>query len=88
MDQSPFHTHWTKVSHKRGRSSPDDVEREYKYAKATQHWLHPPSASTTNRYSPLEEADEADRPHQTGLEHPPKPPPIMIQNVITIPPFL
>jgi hypothetical protein len=89
MEQSTLHTTWTKVSHKRGRSSPDDIEHERKHAKDSQHWLHPPSTSASNRYSPLAEADRADRPQQTGLNTPPpKSPPIYIQDVITIPPIL
>jgi hypothetical protein len=71
--QSTRHNTWTKVSHKRGRSSPDDIERESKHAKDNQHWLHPPSTSTSNRYSPLVDADGADR--LTGPEHPQNPHP-------------
>jgi hypothetical protein len=80
MDQSTDQTTWTKVSHKRGHSSADDIAREPKHAKDSQHWLHPPSTTTSNRYSPLAEAHGADRPQQLG----PKPPPIYIQDIITI----
>jgi hypothetical protein len=34
------------------------------------------------------EADSGDRQHNADLEHPPKPPPIYIQDVTTIPPLL
>lgn len=87
MDQPPQHTSWTKVSSKRGRSSPDELERVTKHVKDNQHWLHPPSTSTSNRYSPLEEADGAASP-PPGPERPSKPPPIFIQDVTTIPPLL
>jgi hypothetical protein len=79
---------WIKVSSKRGRSSPDATELEPKQAKNTQHWLHPPSTATSNRFSALMEADSADRQHNADPEHPPKPPPIYVQNVTTIPPLL
>jgi hypothetical protein len=49
-------SNWTKVSYKRGRSSLDATERESKHPKVTQHWLHPPSTETSNRFSALMEA--------------------------------
>jgi hypothetical protein len=79
---------WIKVSYKRGRSSPDATEMESKHIKNTQHWLHPPSTETANHFSELMEADSADHQHNADPEHPPKPPPIYIQDVTTIPPLL
>jgi hypothetical protein len=64
---------------------PDAIESESKHAKDTQQWLHPPSIETSNRFSALMEADSADRQHNADPEHPPKPPPIYIQDVTTIP---
>jgi hypothetical protein len=34
---------------------------EYKHAKNTHHWLHPPSTVTSNQFSALMEVDSADR---------------------------
>jgi hypothetical protein len=79
---------WTKVYYKRGRSSPDATEMESKHTKNTQHWLHPPSTETSNRFSALMEANSADRQHNAVPEHPPKPLPTYIQDVTIIPPLL
>jgi hypothetical protein len=79
---------WIKVSFKRGLSSPDATEMESKHTTNTQHWLHPPSTETSNRFSALMEADSADRQHNADPENPPKPPPIYIQDITTIPPLL
>jgi hypothetical protein len=62
MEESAFNDTWTKVSQKRGRSPLDDIDRQSKHTKENQHWLHPPPTPTSNRYSPLVEADGADRP--------------------------
>jgi hypothetical protein len=80
---------WTKVSYKRGRSPPDASERESKQAKDSQHWLHPPSTATSNRFSPLMETNNnAECQHNPSPEHPPKPPPTYMQDVTSIPPLL
>jgi hypothetical protein len=79
---------WTKVSYKRSRSSPDATEMESKQTKNTLHWLHPPSTETSNRFSGLMEANSSDRQHNAAPEHPPKPPPIYIQDATIIPPLL
>jgi hypothetical protein len=79
---------WTKASYKRGRSPPDDSDRESKHAKDSQHWLHSPPTATFNRLSPLMETNNAERQHNPSPVHLPKPPPIYIQDVRSIPPFL
>jgi hypothetical protein len=72
---------WTKVSYKRGRSSPDDSERESKQIQDSQHWLHPPTTATSSRFLPLMETNNPESEHNPGSVHTPKPSPIYIQDV-------
>jgi hypothetical protein len=37
--QPELNYNWTKVSHKRGRSTQEENEREAKHAKQREHWL-------------------------------------------------
>jgi hypothetical protein len=64
---------WTKVSYKRGRPLPDDYERESKQTKDSQHWLHPPTTATSNRFLPLMETNNPESEHNPGPAHTPKP---------------
>jgi hypothetical protein len=61
---------------------------ESKHTKNTQHWLHPPSTDTSNRFSALWKQTAQIANTTPTLNIPPKPPPIYIQYVTTIPPLL
>jgi hypothetical protein len=37
--QPELNDNWTKISYKRGRSTPEETEREAKHAKESEHWL-------------------------------------------------
>jgi hypothetical protein len=55
--------------------------------KKTQHWLHPPHTPTSKRYSPLMKRTEQIIPNKPALNTP-KPLPVYIQDVTSIPPLL
>jgi hypothetical protein len=50
------------------------------------HWLHP--ATTHNRYAALSDDENTDHLQKVATDSAPKPLPIFVSDVITIPPFL
>jgi hypothetical protein len=82
--QPPPLPSWTTVSYKRGRSTQECSDRVAKHVKDNHH-LSPPTI-TSNRYASLANQDSEGPPTPTGPATIPKPPPIYIQNVTSIPP--
>jgi hypothetical protein len=77
---------WTTVSYKRGRPTQESTDRVAKHAKNNLH-LSPPTI-TSSRFTSLANEDSEATPTPTGPTNVPKPPPVYIQNVRTIPPLM
>jgi hypothetical protein len=77
---------WIKVTSKRGCSPPDESTGEAKHSIEDSHWLHP--ITTNNHFSALSTDESSDVPQSTAPGSNPKPPPIFMSDVTTIPPLL
>jgi hypothetical protein len=75
---------WTKVSNKRGRPTHERAPRQAKLVKESDHWLNP--TSTRNRFSALMEDESEDQQQTADAGNTPKPPPIYVSDVTSIPP--
>jgi hypothetical protein len=65
QNMSPSHPEpnntWTTVSHKRGRQTHEEAQREAKHIMESEYWFHP--TPTSSRYTALLEEDD-DQQHQ------------------------
>jgi hypothetical protein len=77
---------WTRVSYKRSRPAQEEFQRDVKYTKESNHWLHP--TPTSNRYTALLDEENEHQPKQDRPENTLKPPPIYVSDVTTISPFI
>jgi hypothetical protein len=77
---------WSKVPNKRSRTLHEDIIRGFKLFKEDDHLLHP--TTTQNRFSALSTEEAADPPQQDFTGDSPKPPPIFVSDVTTIPPLI
>jgi hypothetical protein len=57
-----------------------------KHIKEDNNWLHP--TTTYNRYASLSDDENIDHLQKVATDSTPKPPPIFVNDVITIPPLL
>jgi hypothetical protein len=60
--------------------------RNAKHIKEDGHWLHP--TTTYNCYTALSDDENIDHLQKAATDSTPKPPPIFVSDVITIPPLL
>jgi hypothetical protein len=76
----------TKVSHKRGRQTHEEGQREAKHIRESEYWHHP--TTTTNHYTVLLEEDSGQQQQKGGPGKTPKPPPIYVSDMTTISPLI
>lgn len=76
---------WKIVTHKRGRNSQNETEKVAKQSKGNEYWL---DASSSNRYSALENETGKDNEDTSPKEKTPKPPPIFVNGVKNITPLV
>jgi hypothetical protein len=82
----PPYLSWTTVSYKRGRPTQESTDRVANHAKDNLHFS--PPTITSNLFASLTNEDSEVTPTPTGPTSVPKPSPIYVQNVTTIPPLL
>lgn len=71
---------------KRGHPTSEDTTMDYKHATPSDHWLNP--TVTSNRFTPIQPDEDPEHSSLPGKNSQPKPPPIYITNVTTVPPLL
>jgi hypothetical protein len=87
MDRTPCRETdipWSKVPSKRSRPLHEESTHDAKHSKEENHWLHP--TSTQNRFSALLPDEPTDTSQTSTVGDTPKPPPIFVSDIITIPP--
>jgi hypothetical protein len=76
---------WITPTNKRSRQTQDGSSKDNKMAKCNGNWLNPTPIS--NSFSSLQQEDDIVKHSTPGKEDTPKPPPIYITNVTSIPPL-
>jgi hypothetical protein len=83
---APPSEQWIQQTNNRGRPTQDSNNKDFKHAKPSEHWLNP--TITSNRFTAIQPDEEPKKPPLPGKETTPKPLPIYISNVTTVPPLI